>query len=441
VLRSARGRAVRALAEHAARFPDLLPTHLDTSGLDDRDAALAHAIVDSVVRRWMTLVYLLDQVLRQPFATLQAPLQGILLAGAGQLMLLDRIPAHAALNESVEIAKGVSGRGGVGLVNAILRRVAAMRSEHARTTEPWAGRRDRLPMPDGGSLGLVDVLLPENPPDRLAIATSHPRWLLDRWKQEHGDPASSLALHSLIAPPTVLNTAHATGPLPALLKPHTAPGHHTFAGSRDDLTHLLASRDDLWVQDPASALAVASLAAERPSLVLDLCAGQGTKTRQLAAVFPEAQIIATDIEPTRLNVLARVYAHQERVQVLPFERVREICTGRADLILLDVPCSNTGVLARRPEARYRAGPAQLDRLNAIQRQVIVDAIPLLNESPRGRILYSTCSIDSQENDAIIAWSAKWHRFRSTHRRQTLPAGLPGQAPDAYHDGAFSTLLS
>ena len=163
----------------------------------------------------------------------------------------------------------------------------------------------------------------------------------------------------------------------------------------------------------------------------------GTKTRQLAQVHSNATIIASDIEPARLEILRKVFAGSERVQVIEANRLREF-DGRADLLLLDVPCSNTGVLARRVEAKYRFNRTSLQSLIDLQRQIVADSIPLL--APRGRIVYSTCSIEPAENREQAEWIAKWHRMRIAADRLRLPEGLPGEDSAAYGDGGYFAVL-
>jgi 16S rRNA (cytosine967-C5)-methyltransferase len=117
--------------------------------------------------------------------------------------------------------------------------------------------------------------------------------------------------------------------------------------------------------------------------------------------------------------------------------------GWADLILLDVPCSNTGVLARRPEARYRFNEKSLASVAGVQRQIIADSIPLLTDtaSHRGSILYATCSLEAEENVAQPAWARKWHGYKGSAERSQEPAGLPGSDAAEYRDGAYSVLLT
>lgn len=424
------------MADQAGRFPDLLPATPETRGLDERDAALAHAIYDAVIRRWITLEYLLNTTLKQPLDSAEPSLQAVLLAGAAQLLLLDRIPVHAALNESVELAKRLVRPGAAPLTNAVLRKIAGLRA-----VSPQPGVTDTLPLADGRSLPLTRDVFPANPVERLAAVTSHPRHLITAWIERFGlDAATALAHHSLVTPPTILNTAFARDPGALTAIPHTEPGHHVSTASRYELLTLLSSRNDLWVQDPASSRAVASVAHLRPNLIADVCAGRGTKTRQLAATFPSARIIASDADPERVRALRATFSGHPRIQIAPLAALPQLAAGKADLVLLDVPCSNTGVLARRPEARYRAGAEQLARLAGIQRQIIAEAAPLLSDSPRGRILYSTCSIEPDENERQVEWAVRWRQFHVEHAATLLPHGAPGDEPTRYHDGSFSALL-
>ncbi|MEO1535524.1 MAG: hypothetical protein AAFS11_08185, partial [Planctomycetota bacterium] len=219
--------------------------------------------------------------------------------------------------------------------------------------------------------------------------------------------------------------------------PHRYEHHALWTGSHEDLSSMLASRADVWVQDPASAGSVDSVRDLTPRVIADLCAGQGTKTRQLAATFPDAEIVATDVDRTRFAVLRETFAGHDPVRVLPPREAMSDLVGRADLVLLDVPCSNTGVLGRRVEARYRCTKAALERLTDIQRQLIANTVPLL--APRGSILYATCSIETAENDDIAKWAGQWHRFRPDRTRRTMPAAPSGPASSI--DGSFSTLLT
>ena len=436
--RSARSAAFERIAEDAGHFPDLIPSPLDTEGLTPRDAALAHAIHDAAVRRWWTLQAVLSPLLSRPFLELETRLRSALLGGAVQLLLLDRIPPHAAISETVEWAKRTIRPGAGGLVNAVLRRVAGLVGEQRTYRARWAVGRDEIPLSDGRALVLAEEVLSENPLDRLSAASSIPRTLLTAWQQTHGaDALTGLALHTLSPAPVIINTHHADGPVPDS-EPHELDGFVRFTGDSPALGALLNSREDVWVQDPASADAVASVVDLSPSMVVDFCAGKGTKTRQLSAAFPRAQILATDTDRTRFGVLQRVFKDRSNVRVIPMDELLHAARGRADLVLLDVPCSNTGVLSRRPEAKYRFGPRQTERLTGTQRQIVADTRKLL--SPGGAMLYSTCSLQPEENSEIARWASDRHRLGADRERITMPAGLPGDPPGHYHDASYSVLF-
>lgn len=474
---SPRDAALAFIAHQAARFPrlDLRPFHAPT--LAGRDAALAHAIADATIRRWLTLAWLVQQRCRQPLATLEAPLRAALLGGAAQIVLLDKVPAHAAINHAVEWAKRRIRPGAGHMVNAVLRRVSEMIAQGGTAPAPHAHSADApaqhasaaaaagaqhaadsattgqpapaqpldtLPLADGRSIPLRGITLPADPLERLEITTSHPRALLSLWAQRFGiEATATLAHHSITQPPVILNLgSDAYLPLPpGTLTPHDEPGFAVYSGDHDALVTLLNDRDDLWVQDPSSAQAVLSAIDLRPAprVIFDLCAGMGTKTRQLARAFPSARLFASDTDQRRLAVLRETFRGHPRVSVIEPRNLALDHAGAADLVLLDVPCSNSGVLARRPEARYRLTQDSLNELADVQRQIIADSIPLL--SPRGSILYSTCSLEDGENTAHVAWAHQWHKLVASRQRLTLPAGAPGSPPSTYRDGSFSVLLS
>ena len=441
----ARSCAMNLLAFQAARFPDLAIEEIDVTGLDARDAGLARAIDGITMRRWGTLRHLIGEGLNRPFYEMQPHVASALLAGGAQIVFMDRVPAHAAVDESVRWGRLAGGRGAGGLVNAVLRRLTelVLHDGERVTRETWNDQLDEIPLEDGRALVLTRPVLPEDDLERLSVATNCPSGLLDAWSRDMPlAEVRRLALHGIVQPPTILNTAHADADLPDDCTPHAVPGHHLWTGSHTDLAALLAARRDIWVQDPGSSLGVGSVTDLSPGVVIDMCAGLGTKTRQLRAAFPEAKIIATDVDVPRFKTLQRVFANDKAVNVIHFNSLLDHA-GKADLVLLDVPCSNSGVLARRPEARYRYSPKRTAELAGMQKQIIADAIPLLRDEggQRGRILYSTCSLDRRENEDQAAWAAQWHNFELSRERRRIPEGGPGEPRERYSDGAFAMLLS
>lgn len=471
------------LVHQVRRFPDLEIDALRTDHLRPLDAAFAHAIYDAVIRRWLTMQFLLQLGCDKPWESLDPRARAAMLCGAAQLLFLEKVPQHAAVHESVEWTKRVAPGRAASLVNAVLRRLAdlvrrdeaipaptgAVREQDSGEGAsvlrhaPWSDRRDELPLSNGGTLQLAEPILPRDPLERLSVATSHPIELLRMWAKALSDaPATTpnalrrLALHSLTHAPVILNISHidpSAPPIPCTTA-HIAPGHVVFSGPHDELTRMLKERDDVWAQDPASSLAVERVADLDPEVVIDACAGRGTKTRQLRAVFPRACIIAADADPIRSARLRQVFPTRETlgttgvdlrpgVRVVEYDRLIDFA-GRADLVLLDVPCSNTGVLARRVEAKYRFSERQTEQLTGVQRQIAADALRLLRRpgsgKAPGRILYSTCSLDPRENEHMARWFERWHSFRVVREHRRMPEGVPGEPPERYSDGAYAALL-
>ena len=431
-----RDAAYRHLTRQAERMPDLGLFDLKTGSMDARDASLAHAIVDGAITRWLTLSYIISTLGGRPLHEQEPRMQAVLLGGSAQLLLMDRVPPHAIIDESVEWAKNMIRPRAGGMVNAILRKVAQSKGDR---TDSWSHHIDSIPLPDGQGLQIHGIELPANGLSRLGIACSISTQILQRWEQHYKDP-TKMAMHTLYRAPTLLYHRCANPPLDSdKLLPHDSPNHSIFKGRRSDLIELLESRDDVWVQDAASSHVVDELELEQdPKLIVDLCAGQGTKTRQLRCRFPEAKIVACEVDDARLDTLWDVFGDDDRVRVMHVDDVLKAYQNDADLVLTDVPCSNTGVLARRREARYRPLKQQLARLIPLQRTIAGNAYSLLNDT--GSLVYSTCSVETEENESQASWLAQ--KFGMDLIRQTRidPVGLPGEPASLYHDGSFSAIL-
>jgi 16S rRNA (cytosine967-C5)-methyltransferase len=431
---------LRVISAHAKRMPDLLPAEPATEGMEPRDAALAHALIDASVRRWLTLSYIIEQAGGKDIRDMEARMQAALLVGAAQLLLFDRIPDHAAIDETVEWAKRRIRPGAGAMVNAILRRVVDARGERI---DAWDGGTGAIPLSDGAALTLHGVTLPEEPGYRLVIACSLPGSLVESWKRlASGDVDAFVreqALHTLVHPPTVCFTAD-NPDLKAdpRFVPHDAPGHSVFIGERADLGETLRRHPGVWVQDSAASEVVGSLVTEGEGVVVDLCAGRGTKTRQLLRAFPEARIVAAEVEDERLNTLRSVFGGHERVEVIHAEELRRRPPGGADLVLTDVPCSNSGVLARRTEARYRVRSEAMTRMVETQRTILRTAAAMVR--PGGRVIYSTCSLEREENQEQGAWATQKLGLVIERERAVLPTGAPGGPAEHYRDGSYAVEL-
>ena len=438
----------RRLADQIKRFPHLDLSPLPTDGLSERDAAFAYALYDAAARRWVTINFLIQLALEKPLENMEPKLRAVLMIGVTQLFFMDKVPTHAAVDESVELAKQWIRPGAGNLANAVLRKLAGLRlldaAGYPQRRAKWMNLQDELAMSSGEALILTHPVLPRETAERAAMATSVTPWFVTRLRKLKGglESAQSIALHTLVSPPIVLNASHARDDgwrvaglefLP--IAEH--PGKFIVKGPHSLLSRLLHERRDVWAQDISSAEAVESVKDLTPRVVADVCAGQGTKSRQLRAMFPDATLILSDTDPGRTRQLRQVFEGVENVVVAEARQLIQ-WAGKVDLLLLDVPCSNSGVLARRSEAAMRLSQEQVERMMGIQRQIIADSLPLL--TPAGMVLYSTCSIEPEENELMLGWAAKWHRFRVERQRAVLPTGLPGEALEGYRDGAFSGLL-
>jgi 16S rRNA (cytosine967-C5)-methyltransferase len=335
-----------------------------TADLTADDHNLTTALVMGVLRWQIALDARLARLLARPGQRLAEPVAIVLRMGAFQLLHMDRIPAHAVLNESVELCRAAGQPQATGMVNAVLRKLAAAQKPSSRIFESPAAFGERL---------------------------AHPRWLVERWVATYGREAT-LALceydqrephpgHIFPAPPGEANPS-AANPSDALPQ-------------MDDGSRLIAE---------IAASALPSTAGPAPR-IWDCCAAPGGKTLILAKRLPAVDLLATDISSKRLTATQarfRRYAYGAaiRTEVADATSPNALPNEAAfDLILCDVPCSGTGTLARNPEIRLRLQPEDLARQSARQREILSHAAARL--APGGRIVYSTCSLEPEENEAVI----------------------------------------
>lgn len=449
---SAREIALERIHAQALRFPDLdiAPfdprTSVGHADIDPRDVALARAIEHAVVRRYLTLIACVKPHLQKNWPMLEKPIQAALLGGAAQILFLDRVPAAAAVDASVEWTKRRLRPGAGGLVNAVLRKVAASVAERLPIGDPAIAdhtRRDIVPLADGSALRLSIEAFNVDAAACLAEKTSHARELILHWVGAFGfKETTRIAMHDLVDAPMIVTPFDAADPrFAGRATAHSDPAFGVWTGSHSELTETMASMPDLRVQDPTSCATVANLAGmlpKAPKVIVDLCAGRGTKTRQLATMFPNATIYATDPDDTRFAALARLRERHPGIKPLSPQSLFREAAGRADLLLLDVPCSNSGVLARRPEARYRFSKARTQSVVELQQRISDPATGLV--APGGAIIYATCSIERGENETQSKRLASRFGLSLVVDCSIMPDGMPGEPPSRYRDGGYHALL-
>jgi 16S rRNA (cytosine967-C5)-methyltransferase len=315
--------------------------------LSQEDRHLTTALVMGVLRWQIALDARVRGLLQRPEQRLAEPVAIALRLGAFQLLHLDRIPAHAALGESVELCRAAGEAHATGMVNAVLRKVAAAQRPGTRVYESVAAFAERL---------------------------GHPQWMAERWVKAYGRDAA-------------LKICEAD-------QKESAQGG-MFADSGGDLPQM----------DDGSRL-VAELAAAAVSgakRVWDCCAAPGGKTLILARRLGVAEMVATDVSAKRLAQTEgrlRRYAYAERVRTWTADAAdaKEV-EGKFDLILCDVPCSGTGTLAGNPEIRHRLKVEEMARQAKRQKAILAGALKRLGKG--GRLVYSTCSLEPEECEQVV----------------------------------------
>jgi len=400
----AREAAWLALERVASGHADRLTDVIDSCGMDARDAALGREIALGVARNQRLYEHLARGFLkpgRQPVELLRA-----LAIGAHQLFALDQIPPHAACATTVDLLHHHGAKGLTGVANAVMRRFAELR----RPQRQEAGPLGRLP--------------PERWPEDVAVLASLPDALVADLASELVDQPRRerlLALNQIV-------------PLCTRTRPGCAPP--TGQGI------LRQEGEWTWWDDPQAAIQgpvadgrcvvqdrtqghVLDISGARPGdLVLDLCAAPGGKA--LAFADRGCRVIAADNNPRRLPRLRANLGKQAVIVVQDGVRTA-LAAGAFDVVLVDAPCSNSGVLGRRPEARWRYQPKTLAQLAVLQRRLLLAAADLVR--PDGRLIYSTCSVTPAENQGIAHRLDGWRILKEQR-----------SWPDAWQAGGYVAVL-
>ena len=403
-----------AVERGKAHADDLLRERaVDALSPDDRH--LATTLVLGVLRWQIRLDEQLRTLIKKPDAKLDPQVLIALRMGAFQFQFLDRVPAHAAIDESVELTKQSGHRFASGMVNAVLRKLASADSNvapsalkgHDRGTHPVGGSRAE------NAAEIARALAPEGTAVEIAQTYAHPTWLVERWTRFYGlEAARAICRHGQAQPPRIVRIPDASVEAELIeagigLEPGAilAAAHTVVSG---DVTATAAYREDrVRVQDEGSQL-IAELAAcaaddsgRTAESILDACAAPGGKTLILAERSPAARILACESSPQRLAELSRrlaPWASRVECRLADVTALKE--ESAFDLVLADVPCSGTGTLGRNPEIRHRLCPEDLPR--HADRQCAILSAALRSVRPGGHVVYSTCSLEPEENEQVVS---------------------------------------
>ncbi len=424
-------------AESGAQYLDqILEQRLARTQLAANDRAFVTALTNGTMRWRARLDYEIAQHFRRDYATARPLLKNILRAALFQMRFMDRVPAYAALHEAVELARAKFGEQYARLVNAILRN--AQRQPYV-----W-------PKPD-------TLLQPQNSA-RLAAYLSYPEWLVQRWLGRYeAEEVFALAEAFNEIPPMTLRVvrpnAHAAAfldevaalqltaeAIPDLPQVYNLP-------HLDQITKLKTFQQGFCTVQDASASLVALLAALQPSdTVYDLCAAPGGKTLHLAEFLTSGKAVAVDRSFARLQLVKKSAERLHLPVQLVVSDARQFSAPPAEVVLVDAPCSGLGVLARRSDLRWRRQAENISALAAVQKEILANAARLVKVG--GRLIYSTCTTEPEENDEVIAWFLRQHpSFVLQPAEQFVPArfcdhnGFVRTLPPRHKmDGSFAAHL-
>jgi 16S rRNA (cytosine967-C5)-methyltransferase len=426
--------------------------------LSPADHGLATELVMGVLRWRSRLDQEIGNVSSKKVDKLDIEVLAALRLGAYQLMFLDRVPGRAAVHESVEMVKRARKGSAVPFANAVLRKLASTAAAKAATenessnaalkrcsTQNLDSPTQNLDSPTQNPDSRGQMLdSSSSPPPQNAAEISkklaHPLWLVERWVREFGlEVARQISSYDQRAPDAAVRI-----PDPAVqaeLKQNgvdLGPGRLLTSARRVLAGNVSGTRafseGRITVQDEASQLV--GVLVGRGTSILDCCAAPGGKTRVLAERNPEASIVALELHPHRARLLRKLVP-AKNVEVINSDVSEFASTARFDRVLADVPCSGTGTLAHNPEIKWRLRPEDLAALQARQVAILRAAMQLV--APEGRLLYSTCSLEREENEEVVEEAlAAETSFRALDCRTELER-LQSEGELAWND--INSLLS
>jgi 16S rRNA (cytosine967-C5)-methyltransferase len=379
---------VRRVFEQGAFADRAFRAQADRYELTGRERAFSMRLAYGAVQRRATLDFLIERLTDRPIKRLDPALAAALRIGLYQVAYLDGVPQHAAVNETVELAKRRR-RPGHQLVNAVMRRA---------TLEARA---------------LIDSL-GEATPAEAALRHSHPKWIAELWWQELGSEEAVALMRQNNEPPESAVRANTLRVTPAeLASSLAADGVRSRADPSIDEALVLTSpydvhgsrpfeRGALMPQSRASMLVARALDPQPGEQVLDLCAAPGAKATHIAALMHDAgRVVAIDIQEGRARTVQNNSRRlgAECVDVRTGDARETDHGGEFDRVLIDPPCSDLGTLQSRPDVRWRKRPAQVAGLAALQREILDAAAASVR--PGGRLVYSTCTVSAAENERQI----------------------------------------
>jgi 16S rRNA (cytosine967-C5)-methyltransferase len=388
---------IRATFEHEAHTERFFREAADERPLDGRERAQAQRLAFGAVQRRGTADAAIERLAERSLRLLDPPVAAALRLGLYELLFADGTPDHAAVDQAVELVKGAGAAHAAGLVNAVLRRAG----------------RERVKLTEA-------LLADDSTPQSASVAHSAPLWLARMWWEELGPEAARALLAACNEPAelglcvntlrgdreAMLESLHAAGldVRPAEGAWPLAPRETVVvAGRSGDTVPQRVAAGDLTPQSRGSAAVVEVLDPRPSEHVLDLCAGPGIKTGQIAARMGDrGELISVEREPGRAGEVAEQARRLglRSVTVIEADAAAAGMPAGFDRVLVDPPCSDLGALASRPDARWRKSPRTIERLVDLQQQILLRGLEALR--PGGTLVYSTCTVSRREGEGQIA---------------------------------------
>ena len=384
--------------------------------LEARDKAFIKRLTEGTLERQLEMDYYLDSFSSLPVRKMKPLIRCLLRMSVYQLLYMDAVPDSAACNEACKLA-AKRGFGSLkGFVNGVLRRIA--------------GQKNSLPMPDQG----------REPVRYLSVKYSMPEWIVEMWLDEYGKNITETLLEGLleIHPVSVRFSTLMSGgerdrlcgdmrksgmemtPSPYL------PYLYLTGGYTENPASLPAfSMGKCTVQDVSSALAVEAAGIKEGDFVVDVCAAPGGKSLLAAEKAGSGKVLARDVSEEKISIteenISRMGAENIEVQIFDGTRTDEALLGRADVLLLDVPCSGLGVMGKKRDIKYRIARENLGELQKLQRQIAAASAGYVKKG--GTLLYSTCTIRREENEDMVRYIVQELGFEPVPLEAVLPKNV------------------
>ncbi len=387
--------------------------------LSGAERSLYTILVYGTIERKITLDYYLSHCSDKPLESLNAEVLSVLRIAAYQVLFLDRIPNHAAVNEAVETAKRHGARGSDKFVNAVLRKLISAREY---------------------------IKLPEDRIENLSVKYSVPEWIIELWQDSYGEEDCVAILEGMDKPPVITLRANtlvnSKEELYDKLTAANIPCETVVDGVRvlkgisfEDIEEICGN--GCYVQDEASQLAVKAVGALPGEFVIDTCACPGGKTFGIAMSMDNTgKVLALDLHKSKLSLVTKG-AQRLGIDIVEVSEHNSKNTieehiGKADRVLCDVPCSGLGVMAKKPETRYK-NREDILRLSEIQYSILTASASYLKNG--GRLVYSTCTLNKAENEDVV------NRFISENQGYTLDSMTTYYPEAGKSDGFFVSVIT